>query len=261
MMGVVVITRPVQQTEGLVKAVREAGFAPVVFPAIAIGPAPNPERLAAVLARLWDFRMVIFVSPNAIEGALSALGRAWPTTLPVAVMGPGSVAALARHGIVSPQYPVVSPGRLSESEDLRFDSETLYAELDLEALRPGPILLVKGNGGRPWLADQLSSAGLVVETVESYARSLPRPTPSELAVLEKLVLGQHSAQLIVTSSESLGNILRICQDAFGRGGPDWVRCQRVIVPHARIAENATALGFADVVLSGTGDENIVRALK
>jgi uroporphyrinogen-III synthase len=37
--------------------------------------------------------------------------------------------------------------------------------------------------------------------------------------------------------------------------------QHLIVPHARIAETARALGFARVTLTGSGDERLLAALQ
>jgi uroporphyrinogen-III synthase len=37
--------------------------------------------------------------------------------------------------------------------------------------------------------------------------------------------------------------------------------QRLIVPHPRIAETARALGFADLTLTGSGDERLLAALQ
>jgi uroporphyrinogen-III synthase len=37
--------------------------------------------------------------------------------------------------------------------------------------------------------------------------------------------------------------------------------QRLIVPHVRIAETATTLGFRNITLTGSGDEQLLAALQ
>ena len=50
--------------------------------------------LDLVLARLADYRLAIFVSPNAVRAALARRTGDWPATTAIGVMGPGSAHAL-----------------------------------------------------------------------------------------------------------------------------------------------------------------------
>ena len=260
-MNTVVVTRAAAQAAVLMDAIRERGFRVLPYPTLAIGPAPDQERLAAGLMRLADYRLVVFVSPNAIDGAFAALAQPWPPTVPIAVMGPGSVACLERHGVSSPGYHIVSPSAAPDAGGARFDSESLYEALDIAALGSGPVLFVKGNGGRTWLGDRLRAAGIAVESLQSYTRTLPQPEPAEESSLLELIGAGSRAQLVITSTESVGNFLELLHRAGGHSAVRWARSQRLVVPHARIAENATAQGFVDVVLSGPGDAGIASALK
>lgn len=97
----VVVTRPAGQSRQLTEALQAAGLDVLSFPLLAIGPAADDAPLRAALARLDQFALVVFVSPNAIAHALDALagvqGAAtaqWPAQVPAAVVGPASVAAL-----------------------------------------------------------------------------------------------------------------------------------------------------------------------
>jgi uroporphyrinogen III methyltransferase/synthase len=258
----VIITRPKSTAQSLAQAVRDAGYRAILFPTIHIGPAPDLEELRRVLRGLAEYKLVVFVSPNAINGALDALEAPWPAGVPIAVMGPGSRAALRERGITDLNFRVIAPGDNEVNHaSARFDSEALYEMLDLESLGQGPVLFVKGNGGRTWLSDRVRDRGIAIRTVQSYTRSLAEPDPDDARALCEIIEQERAAQVILTSSESVENLLVLVERLAGASGVVWLKAQRLVVPHARIAENATAKGFSHIELSSPGDGNIVRALK
>ncbi len=57
-----------------------------------------------------------------VEHACRALASAWPANVPIGVLGPGSVAALARQGISAPAYTVISPPATIRKRPLRLGS-------------------------------------------------------------------------------------------------------------------------------------------
>ena len=97
-----VITRPAGQSEALAAQLAVAGIATLDFPLIEIAPADDVAPLHAALGALERYALVVFVSPNAVDYAFGQFGAIWPHALPVGVVGPGSVAALARHGVEAP---------------------------------------------------------------------------------------------------------------------------------------------------------------
>src|SRR3712207_5604492 len=94
----VVITRPRGQAEALAQRVAALGRQAVLFPLLDILPLEDDAPLKAALAQLPDYAMAAFVSPNAIDAVFAAAPK-WPRGLAFAVVGEGSRAALARHGI------------------------------------------------------------------------------------------------------------------------------------------------------------------
>jgi uroporphyrinogen III methyltransferase/synthase len=257
----VIITRPLAQAQTLAARVERAGYEALIQPAIAISPVLDGAPLDAALARLESFQLVVFVSPNAVDGALARLHRPWPASVAIGVMGPGSVAALAAHGLMAPDCRIFVPPGAAEVEQPRFDSEALFDQIQT-ILPPGArVLIIKGNGGRPWLAQRLASIGCQVELAESYRREKPRVEAAVADIVRQLVAAQQPASVLVTSSEGLDNLQELIVGMAGAAGLNWLRACALLVPHARIAENATAAGFRRVVLTGPGDENIVRALE
>lgn len=255
--GVVVITRPRAQADGLAEAVTASGRRAEVLPLLEIGAAPDPAPLHAALAGLDAFSLVAFVSPNAIDAAFAHLER-WPASVPVAIVGEGSRAALARHGVAAPEFTIFSP-----LDPARSDSEHLLMQLDLAALAGRRVLIVRGDGGRELLADALRAAGARVEAVAAYCRRVPDLTP-EFAARLRVLLAQPN-DWIITSSEALRGLAALVARLDRADGPSGLparlRGQRLVVPHTRIADTARALGFGQVRLSGSGDARLIAALQ
>ncbi|WP_123071030.1 uroporphyrinogen-III synthase [Massilia aurea] len=249
---VVVVTRPRAQADGLAEALRAIGRTVEVLPLLQIAPVDDPAPLRAALAAVPDYALAVFVSPNAVDAAFAHLD-AWPAAVPLAVVGEGSRAALARHGVADPGYTIHSPLDPAHS-----DSEHLLQNLDLAALSGRRVLIVRGDGGRELLADALRAAGATVEAVAAYRRSTPVLTPGLAARLRALLAQPND--WIITSSEALrglGGLVEALGPQFGAQ----FRQQRLVVPHARIAETAYALGLRHVTLTGSGDARLLAALQ
>ena len=249
----VVITRPRQQAEPLARAVAALGRTPLILPLLDISPLPDETRLRAVLAHLADYALVAFVSPNAVDAAFAHID-AWPPEVALAVVGEGSRAALARHGIESGRYRILAP-----LDPARSDSEHLLQALDIDALRGRRVLVVRGETGREVLPDALRAAGADVETVAAYRRAVPALDPDLAASLRTLLAAPND--WIITSSEALRGLAGLVAQLDGGASVAKLQQQHLIVPHARIAETASALGFNAVTLTGSGDERLLAALQ
>jgi len=263
MTGAVVITRPLAQARPLAARVAALGREVEVLPLLEIAPLPDQSALRAALARLCApvpaYAMVAFVSPNAIDAAFAHI-KQWPAGVTAAVVGEGSRLALAAHGVTPDRFDIVSPADNGPS-----DSEHLLQTLDLAALKDRPVLIVRGESGRELMADGLRAAGALVEVVAAYRRSVPRLTPALESTLRRLLAQQND--WIITSSEALRGLCGLLAelDAKSAGGtPSSVvsmQQQHLIVPHARIAETASDLGFSRLTLTGSGDERLLAALQ
>lgn len=249
----VVITRPRQQAEPLARAVAALGRTPLILPLLDISPLPDETQLRAALARLRDYALVAFVSPNAVDAAFAHID-AWPPDVALAVVGEGSRAALARHGVCGDRFRIHAPLDSSHS-----DSEHLLQALDTGALAGRKVLVVRGESGRELLPDALRAAGIDVETVAAYRRAVPSLTPDLAASLRALLAAPND--WIVTSSEALRGLAGLVEQLDGGASVAKLQQQRLIVPHARIAETADALGFKAVTLTGSGDERLLAALQ
>ncbi|MDP2822051.1 MAG: uroporphyrinogen-III synthase [Sulfuritalea sp.] len=240
----VVVTRPAGQAAHFATALTGAGAIPVLYPVLEIRDIEDLAPLLDVAIRLDSFDLAVFVSPNAIERALAAIlpRRAWPAALRVAALGKSSERELARHDI----HDVISPA-------LRFDSEALLDLPELTDVAGRRVIIFRGDGGREVLGDTLKERGASIEYVTCYRRARPQLDPAPLLKLWEQ--GQLDA-VTLTSSEGLRNFF----DMVGRLGQAWLKKTPAFVPHIRIAEQAQALGLANVISTGPGDDGLMAGL-
>jgi uroporphyrinogen III methyltransferase/synthase len=259
----VVVTRPAGQSAGLIGLLAAAGVETLEFPLIDIADVEDAGPLCAALGSLESYALVVFVSPNAVDRAFAHHDAIWPHALPVGVVGPGSVAALARHGVEAPAYRVISPVVAADDDAVSFDSEALFAALEASLGTGGfegrRVLIVRGDGGREWLADRLREAGAQVETVAAYRRIVPEPSINAWARVHRLLSGEPHAWLL-TSSEGVRNLDALAQDHLTTGEIAQLKHAVLVTPHPRIAQTARGVGFDRITVSGAGDERIARSL-
>ena len=135
----VVVTRPLAQAIPFAQRVAAIGRTPVVFPLLEILPLPDQVALKNCLAKLDDYALIAFVSPNAIEAALTARPD-WPNGIPLAVIGEGSRRKLAEFGITDANATIFMPKDVH-----RTDSQTLLDALDTSALRGKRVLIIRAT--------------------------------------------------------------------------------------------------------------------
>ena len=91
--------------------------------------------------------------------------------------------------LVTEKFPahlrIVSPA----VDAAQFDSEALWERLRSRDWNGARVLVVRGDGGRDWLADRLRDAGATVATVGAYRRIAPTFAADARARLGALVAG------------------------------------------------------------------------
>jgi uroporphyrinogen-III synthase len=235
----VLVTRPQQQAAALAQAVRQAGGAAVVFPALEIAAVPLRE-LAEPLAQLATADSVIFISPNAAQFGMAAM-RQLPSSAQCFAVGPGTAKALAERGVSG----VMTPDG--------HDSEALLALPQLNAVAGKRVLIVRGVGGRELLADTLRARGATVHYLEAYRRL--RPQADAAPLLAQWHDGGIDA-VTAASTETLHNLAALLGDA---GRPLLLRTP-LFVPHEKIAAAARQFGVARVIATPGGDAGLVAGM-
>lgn len=250
------VTRPRAQGPGWQRRLAALGVSAELLPLIEIEPAGDPAALQAWFATLAGGPLppvaaVMFVSPNAAQCFVDALalGWQWPAGLIAAATGPGTTAVLRTAGV--PAEAIVAPTGEGGGQ---FDSEALWALLASRRAWAGQrVGIVRGDGGRDWLAEQLRAAGATVEFVQAYARRAPRLSAAEQALLGRALHAPGEHAWLLSSSEAVNHLAAIAPGAGWAGA-------LALASHPRIAARARQLGFGDVVEVHPTPEAVAEAL-
>lgn len=237
------LTRPATQVQELQQALEKLGAQILTLPLLEIEPVPLTGVNKQRLMNLDVYDLVFFVSSNAANIGLGAIGDYWPQ-YPAHILnfavGPGTAKVVQSHGL-----DVFFPsGRMS--------SEAMLALPQLQDINGKKALIVRGVGGREILAQGLLERGASVDYAELYERHMPH---YDSAILQKY-LQHHPHAVIVSSAEALDNLCHLLKPL----GEDW-RQLRLHVSSDRLATHAGDLGFTHVlVLEGASDAAIIEGL-
>lgn len=236
----IVITRPRDQSVEFARCIEQAGGIPVLFPLLDVMPVQDSRTLREQIARLAQFDLAIFISPNAVRYGMMAIRTSapLPASLKIATVGQGSAKALGELGVTD----VIVPTE-------RFDSEGLLALPELQQVSGWHVLIFRGDGGRELLGDTLRARGASVEYATCYHRSR---SSGDAATL----LAAAPDAITVTSSEALDNLWKI----LGDNGRLELRDIPLFVQHGRIAERAVQQGWRQVKLAKPGDDGMLASL-
>ncbi len=239
----VIVTRPAQLAKRFHELVAASGGQPISLPAIDIIPVDReyaPEQFsAAKTARIF----AIFISRNAVALGSELLARLPAKTRCLAI-GARTASELKQAGIAVAYHPPHG-----------FTSEDLLAWPELQALDDTQVFIFCGEGGRPYLAAELSQRGASVTRLEVYRRSKPKITISEL---KAKLTGMQPNVVTATSVETLRNFLLMADKL-----PEFdARALVVIAGSRRIAEAAVAAGFRQDpwIAADPGDDSMFKAL-
>jgi uroporphyrinogen-III synthase len=231
----VLVTRPLAQARPWVAALQAQGIDAVALPLIGIAPLADTAPLAAAWSGLARQALVFFVSANAVDHffALQPAGAVWPADTLAAAPGPGTAAALRAHGV--PQASIVAPGPQAPS----FDSEAVWAQLQARDWRGRSALIVRGEQGRDWLAEQLKAAGAQTRFLAAYRRQPPALDAGGQQLLDAARQDPAGHLWLFSSSEALRHLAALWPGGAPAGA-------RALASHARIAAAARDAGFVQV---------------
>jgi uroporphyrinogen-III synthase len=244
----VIVTRPAAQAVAWVAALQAGGLDAQSLPLIGIAPAQDPEPVRQAWRELPQAKLVMFVSANAVEQFFAARpeGLYWPPEVPAASTGPGTTAALQEAGVARIEQP--------SADAIQFDSEALWARISAWPWAGCLVLVVRGEEGRDWLAQQLHSAGAQVRFVGAYRRLPPALAAGELALLNQALESPGQYTWLFSSSEAISHLGRLAP------GADW-RAAQALASHPRIAQAAADAGFGRVELVAPGVDAVLQRLR
>jgi uroporphyrinogen-III synthase len=226
------LTRPAEDCAALAQILAAQGVVSHCMPLLAIEALDETPEQRSAFADLQRYCAVIVVSKPAARIGLQLLAQHGAPTpeLPWFSVGAATAAVLAEQGL-GVHFP-----------DLGDDSEALLAlpALQQAIAAPAPrVLILRGEGGREFLAERLRSQGVSVDYLPLYRRVLPQYAPGELS---QQVRAERLNGLVVSSGQGFEHLLQLA-------GDDWPALARLplFVPSPRVAEQARAAGAQIVV--------------
>lgn len=253
-------TRPQAQADKWQQALMAAGANTVRLPLMAIDAVTDPAQIQAIKDRIMsvsDYQHAIFVSQNAAHYGLDWLDQYWPELpyeLKFYAVGSATAQRLTNYGC-----QVIEAGNT-------MNSEALLALPTLQDLTHQKIVIFRGLGGRPLLADQLRERGAQVDYCELYRRVFPRQGAAQ--ILMDSHWGDNKDIVAVHSGESLLNWCQLLKEF----GPETAASDEtdnklrvpynqqnlkqvtLLVPGKRVAEIAREHHFTRIVIADNASD-------
>lgn len=221
----ILITRPLHQAHDLITQIQKYEGVAVHFPTLEITPTNNIKKVELNIKKLNQYDFVIFISPNSvfyIAKSIRCICSSWPENTKILATGPGTALALTQCNLPCNEYP---------KKD--FNGNGLLKLTTLQNINQKKILIVKGEGGRSYLAKGLKMRGAQVDNLNVYKRQLPKIDKSTIP-------NQKSTDVIICTSHSgLKNLVHLLY-------PYWQTIlfkKQLLVISARLDDSAKKLGF------------------
>lgn len=224
----VVITRPAETAEPLVRGVRSRGGHPVRLPGMRLAPVDDVPAVRQALLAAAAYPLWIFTSPAAVRHfAELAPARVPSSDARVFAVGAGTARALARIGLAA-----TAPAR-------QHDSDGLLAEAQLADVRGRSVAIIDAPDGSDRLAPTLRERGARVERIHVYRRQPPLLAAGHL---QRLGSAERPWISLVSSGLALDQLLSaLPEDLIAR----W-QGEALVVSSPRLAAQARTAGFADI---------------
>lgn len=195
----IVVTRPKHQADHLCELITAKGGQAIAFPTIDIRPVTSQDNILAKTDALSEYDLVIFVSRNAVKVAfdhylsLASL----PAHIKVVAIGAGTAEVMSGLNVKN----IIHAGAQADSEALLQLPETQE-----ERLMGKKALIIRGVGGREYLADNLERRGASVDYAEVYQRCCPE---YDVKDSHKIWQDTKPNAIVVTSNEGLNNLVQL----------------------------------------------------
>ncbi|NKF51174.1 uroporphyrinogen-III synthase [Shewanella sp. WXL01] len=218
----VLLTRPEGRNQAMVEQLTQRGIAHLVTPIIEV----VSSNIVPSEASLNHADIMIFISTNAVSHAANLCKL--PTHCQYYAVGQATFDALSALGIQAEQAPIDAQ-----------DSEGLLSLSSLASIEGKSVIIVRGNGGRETLAEQLKHRGAKVDYWESYVR---KAIDHKKPTVAKAWIDFGIDTVVVTSGEILANLVNLLtKEQFA-----WLRSCHIIVPSTRVKEQALQLGLDNI---------------
>ena len=241
-------TRPAHQQGDLTQMLQRDGARVLSFPVIEIEPVEIGPAQRALARDIGDYDLLLFVSRNAVDGALRFIDPArFKSPVRLGVIGSATYAAL-RAAVAGSAIDVDACLVAAQP----YNSETLLAAPSLGDVEGKRILIFRGQQGRNLLGDELTRRGAGVDYAEVYRRRLPSDGAE---TFNRLVAQALPTLVILTSGEGMHNLLELVDAHAARA----LRAVPWLLISERMRESALKLGHnATVLVAQSASDNGIR---
>jgi uroporphyrinogen-III synthase len=234
----IVLTVPEPRAQRLAQHLRDRGHEVLVLAFSQVRPREGDRGLERALEHVDQFDRVVFVSPAAIEAFVPRVQPGWPARVALAVVGPGSLEALATHGLSASPGLAIPPGP-------SFDAAAML-ELDCFRHPAGQrILVVRGEAGRDEIEQTLKRRGAEVDVVLAYETVPLDPEADRRRILANWIWKreQFDPVFLVTSGDA---IRRLGEWSDAERSLESMKALRVLTIHPRLASALAQAGWMRV---------------
>jgi uroporphyrinogen-III synthase len=221
-----VLTRPAGRNEALSQRLAQAGWEVTIAPALQI---ELPARAAyARVPHPADYDLIVFVSANAVAGYARQLAQqqVWPSSTVAACVG--LTTAQSIRETFGQAVQVLHPAEFDTQ-----DSESLWRVVTAAAKMPQRVLILRGQDGRDWLAEQFMARGLSVEIHVAYCRERATWTPASQTRFSTWAKNDFQPVWLLTSPHGIESVMDQLRQSSSL---DWAARCSFIVTHARLVE-------------------------
>jgi uroporphyrinogen-III synthase len=244
----VVLTQPHPRIEGIGLALGARGHDVLRLALSRLEPRTPDDLADRIRASHW----VIAVSPAAVGFLFDALHDRWPGEAGLAMVGPGSKAALDTRHLIHAPSRVVTPA------EPPWDAAALIAGEPFASPAGLRCLVIRGDSGREDWIDRLREQGAGVAVISAYHRLLLDPSPD---LIERLHVWTSEPEPVAWVFTQASTITR-CRELLGaRFAGKVAGRHRALVVHPRIAAAAREAGFESVAIVQPGIESLAAALE
>lgn len=227
----ILVARPEHQADELIALLQHHGAKTYHVPTLDI---LSLETVSVeCIAKIPSCTYVIFVSANAVRFGL--------TLVPELCSHARDTASVYALGITTAQE--LNKRDIVAEVGADMNSESLLRLPTMQAVHNKRILLVRGMGGRTFLAHALRKLGAEVIELRCYKRVLPQ---KNIGFFQELLRSDKCDAMIVNSVKALHNAHRMAGTER-----ESLRGLAVCVPADRIANRARQLGHAQVLQART----------
>lgn len=243
----ILVTRPAHQSENMCRLIEQQGWQAIRFPVLEIQARVLSAEDRQRIQEIEQYQQVIFVSVNAINFALPLISgkmESLQKTSCIAV-GKASYQALQAQGIQHVLVPQQG-----------FNSEAILAMPEMQDMQGQSCLIVRGVGGRDFLADNLRERGARVDYLEVYKRVIPVADNSGL--IGEYLRHKALAAILIYSGDALRNLLQMLAKEDIKKN---LLNTPLLVISQRVQELAKKIGFKNIIIADqASDAAMINAL-